>query len=165
MPTITRDAVINRMADLANDQREKMMRSGKAKSDEQMIRAMVKAAKENFDADEMIDDLLANVAERKLKGNMKQHGWSAALKSAEHGDLFPDALDHATISIGGSSMPFVCAEPGVMDDQVNAVIDNKISVDRAYVRSMETLRPIQALQQELGITVGEALAILRTRSK
>ena len=165
MPTITRDAVINRMSELANEQREKMMRSGKAKSDDQMIRAMVKAAKEDFDTDAMIDDLLANVAERKLKGNMKQHGWSAALKSAEHGDLFPDALDEATISIGGSSMPFAAAEPGVIDDQVNAVIDNKISVDKAYVRSMETLRPIQALQQELGITAGEALKILRTRAK
>ncbi len=165
MKTIEREAVINRMAELANEQRQSMMNGKNKKSDAAMARAMVKKVKLDFANEEMVDDLLLNVAERKLKGNMKSHGWSAALKNAEHGDLFPDALDESNISLGGQSVPFTEAEPSVVDDQVNALIDNNVGNNRAFARSMDTFRPIQALQHELGITAGEALEILRKRNK
>lgn len=163
MKTENAARIEERIAELADEMRRKVISSGRAKTEDSMVSAITKIIMEEY-GEEDFAELVMPTARRKLRTNIKNHGWSQFLtKCDRQGDLWPDGLEETALSIGGVTIAFGAAESPIMKEQIRAIIDNDIKQKKAYTRNMDCLLPLDSIMEERNCTAFEAMEILRGR--
>ena len=164
--TITNKKAVSQIINkIGHEQYEKIIKSGKAKSDPAVSKAIQKQLLSSFSEDELLDAILLDAISDAWKKITKQGSISSILARKQQGEAFPVELDQANIHLAGDTVGFRDAGIDVVDQQERAYIDNKIKQDTAFARNMGVIGPIRALMLENSCTAGEALDILRAREE
>lgn len=116
-------------------------------------------------AENYIEEMISAYAEESLKEIAKSKGISAALLNTKQEQLFGEHMLDAIIYQDGEVVKLRDANHDQVSLQMNAIIDDKIKKDRAFIRNMEFLRPVIGVMQSSGVSAADALAILRSRSQ
>jgi hypothetical protein len=114
-----------------------------------------------FDPEDLAQELLRSVISKKVKDQAKANGLLNAL-SGDQIEMFPDYSDKV-ISLGGIVVKVKDADQSVWRLQENALFENKLNQDRAFVKKMDYIRPIIGVMEEYHCDYAGALAILRSR--
>jgi len=163
---VTNKKAVNQIINkIGHEQYEKLIASGKPKSDAAIARSIKKVLNTSFSEEELLDAILGDAITDGWKKITKQGSVSSVLAKKQQGEAFPVELDRANIHMGGDTVSLRSAGIDVVEQQERAYIDNKIKQDSAFARNMGVIGPIRSLMLENGCTAGEALDILREREE